>query len=291
MGTASVAGEAAFALDATPNPTGVTIFYTAYDPTAGPGVFSVPADGSMATTPKTVQAGAPFAAPFGITISTDGTQLFVADPGATDTTSNQDLGVVFVLPTAGGTPTILSGSVLTEARGVQIHQESGADVLYFTGRDRATGAVGVFKIPAAGGAITVVAEGAPFNDPSGIAIASDGTVYVADTVASGSHTANVFAVKGGTAAPFLTDLRVGYPAGLAVSGDDKTLFLSSLDPATKTDQILQIDVATQTPTPLVPAAIMGNTEAAGIHRAHAAEVYAWADTSAGPNGGRVFTIK
>jgi DNA-binding beta-propeller fold protein YncE len=290
MGTAAVAGEAALALDATPDPTGTTIYFTAIDPVAGPGVFKVPADGS-ATKPVTVQAGAPFAAPFGIATSTDGKQLYVADPGATDSTSNKDLGVIFSLPIGGGTPTILSGTELTEARGVEVRQEGGADFLYFTGRDKTTGSTGVFKIPATGGTISMVAEGSPFNDPSGIAIASDGTIYVADTISSLSHAANIFKVSGGTAMPFLNDLRVGYPCGLALTADDKTLLISALDPAKATDIVLQVDVATMTQMPDVPAAIAGNYEAAGIHRAKGTNVFAWADSSAGPMGGRVFTIK
>ena len=33
------------------------------------------------------------------------------------------------------------------------------------------------------------------------------------------------------------------------------------------------------------------SEAAGLHRAHKADVFAWADSSAGTAGGRVYSIK
>jgi hypothetical protein len=278
-------------LDATPDPTGKTIYFTGVDPVAGPGVFSVPADGSN-TAPVAVQVGAPFAAPFGIAISTDGTKLYVADSGATDTTSNQDLGVIFSLPVGGGTPTILSGSALSEARSLEVHQVNGADVVFYTGLDQSNGSPGVFELPAAGGSVTTVAEGAPFGDPSGIAIADDGTVYVTDTIASGSQTANVFKVDtAGAVTTFATNLRVGYPAGVALSQDGTTLLVSSLDPVAFTDQVLELDVATMTPGPTFTMGINTFTEAAGLHRAKNAAVFSWADSAAGTSGGTVFAIQ
>jgi DNA-binding beta-propeller fold protein YncE len=290
QGSASVSGDATAALDATPDPTGTTIYFTAIDPVKGPGVFKVPADGSN-TTPVVVQAGPPFAAPFGIATSTDGKQLYVADPGATDSTSNKDLGVIFSLPIGGGTPTILSGTELTEARGVEVRQENNVDVLYFTGRDKMNGKVGVFKIPATGGTITMVSEDVQLNDPSGIALDSTGKIYVADTIASASHTANIFTITGMTVTPFLSNLRVGYPCGLAITDDDKTLLVSALDPVKATDVLLQVDISSMTTMMDVPMAIKGNYEGAGIHRAKGTNVFAWADSSAGPAGGRVYTIK
>jgi sugar lactone lactonase YvrE len=278
-------------LDATPDPTGTTIYFTGVDPVAGPGVFSVPADASN-TTPVAVQVGPPFAAPFGIAISTDGKTLYVADSGATDTASNQDLGVIFSLPVGGGTPAILSGSALSEARSLEVQQVSDSDVVFYTGLDQTNGSPGVFKLPASGGAVTTVAEGSPFSDPCGIAIAADGTLYVTDTIASGSQTASVFKVDStGAVTTFTTDLRVGYPAGIALSKDDKTLFVSSLDPLALTDQVLQLDVATMAPGTPFTMGINTFTEAAGLHRAKNADVFSWADSAAGTNGGTVFAIK
>ena len=287
----ATAAVTSIALDATPDPTGKTIYFTAVDPVAGPGVFSVPADGSN-TAPVTVQAGAPFAAPFGIAVSTDGKQLYVADSGATDPTSGKDLGVIFSLPVGGGTPTILSGSALSNARSLEVLQVSGADVVFYTGLDQASGAPGVFKVPATGGAVATVAEGTPFSDPSGIAVAEDGTLYVADTVAAGSHTANVFKIDtAGAVTTFATGVRVGYPAGIALSQDGTTLYLSSLDPVAFTDQVLEFDVATQTTTATFTTGINTFYEAAGLHRAKNADVFGWADSAAGTKGGTVFAIQ
>jgi hypothetical protein len=293
-GTGGVAGDvkpaadAHSALDATPDLDATTIYFTAIDSTVGPGVFKVPADGSN-TTPVKVAAGDPFVAPFGIAIGTDGNQLYIADPGAD---AGGDHGEIFVLPIGGGTPSALAGSADMIPRSLEIIKEGTSDVIYFTGTDKADGQSGVFKIPVSGGAATAVAKGAPFVDPSGIAVAKDGTVYVADTISSLSHTANIVKVdKNGTATTFLSDLHVGYPAGVALSQDEGTLLISALDPDKGTDVLLQIDIGTAMSQNPVTANIDTFYESAGLHRAKAKNVFAWADSSAGPNGGRVFLVK
>jgi sugar lactone lactonase YvrE len=292
-GTATVAANAALALDATPDPNGTNIYLTAVDPTNGPGVFKVPADGS-ATTPVAVLAGAPFAAPFGIAISTDGKTLYIADPGATDSTGTDQLGVIFSLPIGGGTATAVTGTAGTEVRSLEIAQSGGADTIFFTGHT-AAGVPGVFKVAAAGGTVATVAMGAPFVDPSGITIASDGTMYVADTTAvqaPGGATASIIKIDTtGNATSFLSGLAVGYPAGIALSLDGNTMLLSSLDPSKYTDQLAQITVATAALGTPITMNINTFTEAAGMHRAKTADVFAWADSSAGAQGGQVFSVK
>lgn len=290
------AGNGVGALDATPDPDGTNLYFTAYDPVNGPGVFKVPADGSNPT-PSVIATGAPFAAPFGITISSDGKQLYVADAGAITDPMNPygtDHGAIFVLPVGGGTPTAIAGSDGASPRSLEIAIEGGSDVIYFTGVDKTNGKPGVFKLPVGGGTAMVVAEGPPFVDPSGIVIAKDGTVYVADTVAAATGLANIIKITGGNAAPFLQDLRVGYPCGVALSKDEVTLLVSSLDPDKKTDQVLQVDIGSMQAMPFTMG-IDTNYEAAGLHRARNADVYAWADTKATPMGmtgtGTVFVIK
>ncbi|MFT3774861.1 MAG: hypothetical protein QM820_56655 [Minicystis sp.] len=284
----SASFDAAIALDATPDANGTKVFFTAAGGPNGVGVYSAAADGSG--TVGEVKAGAPFAAPFGIATSTDGAQLYIADPGATDPTSKKDLGVIFSLPVGGGTPSVIAGSNATEARNLEVAKEGNADTIYFTGRDKTDGQVGVFKIPAAGGAVTAVAKGAPFVDPSGIAVAADGTVYVADTRGAGTGLANIIKVSGGTASVLLADVRVGYPAGVALSQNDKTLYVSALDPAKLTDQILAIDIAAKTATSIVTG-IDTFSEAAGLHRAKKASVFSLADITAGPNRGKIIVFK
>jgi hypothetical protein len=278
--------------DTTPDPDGNTLYFTALSPgvdgelTAG--VFSAPADGSSPT-PTVVAVGDPFVSPFGISISADGKQLFVADPGAA---AGQEKGAIFVVPVGGGTPTILAGTADAVPRGLDIVDENGKDVIYFTGTDKSDGQPGVFKIPVGGGAATVVAKGAPFRDPSGIAVAKNGTIYVADTIASGSETADILAVSGGTATQLLSGLRVGYPCGIALTMADTALLVSALDPVKLTDVVLNIDIASKAPSTIAPDTINKFSEAAGLHRARNADIFGWADSSAGQSGGgKVFVVK
>jgi len=140
--------------------------------------------------------------------------------------------------------------------------------------------------------VTPVAKGKPFVDPSGIAVAADGTAYVADTIASGSRRAIIVKVdKNGMASSFFSDLPVGYPCGVALSLDEKTLIVSSLDPAKSTDVLVQIDVGTAMSKNPATNGIDTFSEPAGMHRAKAKNVFAWADSSAGPSVGRVFIVK
>ena len=52
-------------------------------------------------------------------------------------------------------------------------------------------------------------------------------------------------IKAGVASVLATDLRVGFPAGIALAAGDGTLFVSGLDPETLTDLVLAIDVKTK----------------------------------------------
>ena len=297
-GTPAAVGTALLALDATPDVCGTTVYFTAVDTSKNlaPGVFKVPADGS-AMTPVAVHAGnsAPgdFAAPFGIAIGTDGKTLYVSDPGATDATGKTDLaGVIFSLPTGGGAPMAITGTQGYETRSLDVVSKGGGDVVYFTGRDKATSGVpGVFSVPAAGGTVTTIKTGAPFVDPSGIAVASNGVIYVADVIANGgtgAKRANVIKIdtnNGNAATLFGPILRVGYPAGVALRHDEKTLLVSGLDDK-GLDQVVVIDVGTMQPGTPIAMSINTLTDAAGLHRARSADVFALADSNAG-----VFSIK
>ena len=213
-GAISHVGTGATVFDATPDPTGKTIYVTGVDATKGTGVLSVPADGS-AMAPTTIAAGAPFVAPFGISTSTDGKTLYIADPGAD---GGNDAGQLFRLSSTGGAPVAIAGADDYRPRSVDVVDEGGADTIYFTGQDRANGKVGVFKIPAAGGAVTVVIEGAPFVEPGGLAVAADGTIYAARdvpnyTTGPGTYSIDAFAPgatsPSRTLGPFGTDSIAG----------------------------------------------------------------------------------
>jgi sugar lactone lactonase YvrE len=293
-GTISInkAVEAPNPFDATPDPDGKNVYFTAADPTLGAGVFKVPVGGGTVTT---VHAGAPFAAPFGIATSTDGNTLYVADPASewTDSAGEpQDGGQVFALSAAGGTPTAVNGTTGYSPRGLELLQQNGTDEIYFSGRDSA-GVPGVFKVATGGGTPSALASGSPFVDPSGVAVSAAGDVYVADATNAESRTASVLVVKGGVTSVLASDLRVGYPVGIALAQGDGTLFVSGLNPDTLTDLVFAIDVATKNVSRYGGSAendIKNFQEPAGLHRAKKSNVFAWADSKAN-TGGTVYVLR
>lgn len=283
-------GDFTDAFDSAPDAKGDNIYFTATDMSSGaPGVYKVSAKGGASSA---VASGAPLEAPFGVAISGDDKTLFIADISA-EPGGNTAKGGIFTVAVAGGTPALLAGTDGTRPRGVEISNQGGKDVLYFTGTDKTNGAPGVFSIPAAGGTVTTIAEGAPFNDPVGVAVAANGDVYVTDSASAGSHLGEVYVIKkGGSPALLASDLHLGEPAGIALHDSDKTALVSGVDAANHSDVLLEIDTSSATVT--VVGGMIGNIdltknfEAAGMHRAKSAEVFAWADARA--NNGVVYTV-
>jgi sugar lactone lactonase YvrE len=282
------------ALDATPDPDGVEIYFTASGPN-GLGVYKAPADGSapaaVAVYPTIPDdPNNPFVAPFGIGISSDGKQLFISDSAA----GGSDRGGIFELPVGGGAPTELSGTDGTSPHSLDVVAMGGVDTIYFTGIEpKAGGLPGVFSIPATGGALTTISVGGILRDPSGIAVAKNGDIFVADTIAAEGNVAQIVMIPAGGGAPSIVvkDLRLGYPAGVALTSDEKTLYVSAFNADSLTDRLVDVDLAAKTSTEAFSAEIGMFTESAGLHRAKKLDVFAWADSSAGAKGGKVFVIK
>jgi DNA-binding beta-propeller fold protein YncE len=273
--------EAAFTapLDATPNPDGSKVYFTARN-ADGAGVFTASASGGGTTA---LHVGDPIAGPVGITVSSDDRTVFVADPGAT--VNEDDQGAIWSVPTEGGLPTAVSGTEGYSPNGIVLVNENGTDLLYFTGRVPGDLTPGVFRVPATGGTVEGLAKGEPFSDPNGIAVTARGEIYVLDS-AAGDLTvgsARVIQVVDQTAQVFQDGLKVGFPAGIALAQDDSAVLLSALDPATSTDTVVRIDLASKAQTAMSDG-IDTYEEAAGLHRAANAEVYAWADSSADGSG-------
>ena len=285
--------EVGIPLDAAPNPDNTEIYFTALDPVKGSGVYKAPSGGGACTT---LSSGDPFAAPFGIATATDGSVLFVADPASlVDDTEAGDAGQIFVVATDGGAPSVLAGSQGLRPRSLDTVAFEGVDYVYFTG----IGAEGpgVYSLPAAGGTATSVAAGAGFIDPAGVAVATNGDVYVIDTVALGADQARVLLIQSGEAVPvtFVTGLLVGYPAGVALSLDETTLFVSGFDPVKKGDALIQIDLPNKAITYYTSDGTTDLSvfeEAAGLHRAKAKNSFALVDSKAGGGTapGKVFSI-
>ena len=286
--TASATAGSTFRLplDAALSPDGKTAYFIALASTGDPALFKAAAPSTAA--PTQLFAGAPLAAPFGLDVSSNGTALVVSDTGVEDV-NEIDRGVLFKAPTAGGAPTAISGTSGYTPKGVVVVVESTVDQIYFTGRDKTDKQPGVFKVPLAGGTVTVVAKGAPFSDPSGLAVAANGTIYVGDTSGSAQGFASIIKVTGGTATTLIPDLQVGYPAGVALSQNDSVLLISALDKAKGTDVVLRYTLSTNATESITAGGIDQYSESAGLKRARNVDTFIWADSAAN-GGGTVYVI-
>jgi hypothetical protein len=264
--------------DATPDPEGQLVYFTALTREGEPGVFKVSAKGGPITR---VHVGEPFATPFGIAISEDGKTLFVADSGS-DKSEDVDGGNVFTLSVDGGAPSVLSGTEGTLPRGLEVR----GDDVWFSGKK--DGKAGLFKTSTKGGPAQPIAIGAPFVDPSGVAIRKTGEVFVADSNPAGTPGSAVVRVADGKAEIYVSGIDVGHPAGLALSQDENALLVSGIEPDKGTDIVYRVDL-TNKEMKTFDAVIKEFQESAGLHRAKRAEVYAWADSRAN-KGGTVYVL-
>jgi sugar lactone lactonase YvrE len=275
------------ALDVTPDSKGTTVYFTASGP-QGPSVFSAPAGGGSS---KELYAGDPLVAPLGITIANDDKHLYIADPGY-ETDANDPktkVGQIFSMVPAGGEPVAVAGSEGTRPRGLDIGDDAGTETIFFTGVDSMDSKPGVFKVPANGGALAPVAKGNPFVDPSGIAVGKT-AIFVTDAVASETKISRVFIVEAGSPSIFLAEVGLGYPAGVALSLDEKTLFLSGINPDTGFNELHVVDIAKKTTTIFNGNNVEKNRDAAGLHRARTTDFFSWADFGANKGEGSVFSI-
>ncbi|MDQ6724891.1 MAG: hypothetical protein M3066_01750 [Actinomycetota bacterium] len=267
-------------LDAAPSPDGSTIYFTA-TAADGPGVFSASTPGGPVAE---VATGAPLVRPSGIAVATDGSRIFTADSraGSADTP-----GGILTAPTSGSVAamTVLGGTEGRAPRGLDVvHRDSG-DIVYFTGTDPASGAAGVFQVPAAGGAVTIVAEGPPFASLDSVVVSAQGVAYVSDRGPTPGQGV-VYKVSGGSVTTVLSGLHLGAPAGVTLIDNDTVLLVSSANSGNLSDQVLFVDLATGRTAPATKGIGTNSDSSGGIHRAYSAPVLAWADTN-----GQIYRVR
>jgi hypothetical protein len=265
---------AAMPLDAVPDPSGQNIYFTAFDSDGGPGVYKVAATGSNMT-PTTLWLGDPFVMPMSIAVSSDGQTLFIADPGAT-TLGQTTSGDVLEMSAAGGAaPVVLNdGNAPTS---VFVQHEGAVDQLYFTGTDKTNGQPGVFRIPATGGAVTPLAEGAPYSSPEALTLLPDGGLLVVDMI--GASGVGLFQLSNGVSTLLVRGFNSGWPGGLVFSPFTNTVLVS----ARVNSPDGGVAVPTLDPTSgALDSLVFANTplsDPGGLRRASAADVYTWVDTA------------
>jgi sugar lactone lactonase YvrE len=267
--------------DATPTPNADAIFFTGMSLETGGILYKV---GTAAGSEPTMIASG-FVAPTSLVMSTKGDVVYVADlglQGETAEVGEKPAGAVYSVPAGGGAPTLLAPTDGYGPRSLDLVAESKTgDVLYFTGNNPESGAAGVYRMPLPAGALETVYEGPALREPSGIAVAGDGEVYVIDTISTDVGAALV-KVGDGEVTILTPGLRVGYPAGLALTVDEGFVLVSGIKAEAGSAQVYRIDLGDPSleNAEVVDMGIAENTESAGLHRAHTVDNYAWADANA-----------
>lgn len=298
--TQAAAAQGWSPLDSVPDPDAQFIYFTA-NGSSGPAVYKVAFNGGDVTT---LASGAPLVAPWGLSISTDGRTLYVADLGGEQST---DGNVIFALPAAGGAPTRLETTAGSRPNVPEVVSENGVDMLYYSGFEPSDQQPAIFKLnPAQAEPPTVVFKGTPLVWPSGVAVAKSGAVYVVDMGASGNNQGAVFRIENGATEKLADQLRTsGSIAGAALTLDESILLVSNLQVEKGTAQVLAINLATGE-LGLINKGIANNTGAGGVHRAHRVNQFSWADctcprpprlpifgsapTAASSDGGGVYSL-
>lgn len=261
-------GARTTALDASPDPTGKVIYYTTGGAVSG--VFRVAAAGGAQ---HKVLTGAPLQRPAGLAVSNDGKRLFVTDTRA---------GHILVVPVNGAKPHVLRGTAGSSPRGLEIQTRAGKELVVYTGKAR-DGSPAVLRIAAAGAARpSVVVKGAPLRKPDGVAISKTGAIFVTDHGAGG----RALRIDGTKVTTVAGGIRLGNPAGIALTLDESHLLVSSLNKAKGTAQVVIVDVATGA-TSTFDDVISASHSAGGLHRARAAVPMGWADVQ---RPGRVYRV-
>ncbi len=277
---ATLSGSFQHPLDSAIDSTAINIYFTATGPN-GPGVFRVSAAGGMATE---VSAGRSFVAPNGIAVSSDDYHVYVADPQAWQG------GEILALAIGGGLPTVLHGTEGTAPRGLDVTIENGQEMIYFTGRDPNDDQFGVFKISANGAQHpAVVFKGAPFVAPDGVTVSRSGIVYVTDRETDGPSSGSVFKITGTKIKRILDDVRLGNPAGLALTLDESTLLLSAIQENSNRDEVIVVDLASLQTSFITDVVGRNHNDSGGLHRARYSDVYSWADSGVHKTG-NVYTV-
>jgi DNA-binding beta-propeller fold protein YncE len=250
--------------DAVASPDGKTFYFAARDEQNEPAIFRTSSE--PGSTAEVLAAGAPLDMPINLVMSCDGATLYIADLGSED-------GSVLSMPTAGGAVASLGASGIVRPGGLAMAKDCAT--LFATGRTDA-GAPALFSLATAGGAASVVYQGAPLVAPAGLFIDDDDVSWVTDSRAYGDRGEGVlFAIPrdGSAASPVLSDLRMGTPAGCSLTAGGGTAVIPTRD-ASGNAQLTSVHIKSGEMLQLAAPDII---DPAGIRTARKAGVFALVD--------------
>ena len=232
---------------------------------------------------ETLYSGDLLANPLDLAVSLDGETLYIADPAG----SEEGTGALLSLPVGGGEPSVVLSGV--SPRAVTVADDGS---VYFSGSTESDREPAVFVLN--GSQATPLFTGAPLVDPSGIAVERDGAVLVADTrLFDGDSDVNseagIIRIEDGVATVFASGFATGYPAGVALTQDGKSLIISGQG-KDRSDTVYLVDMANPELAPREITASFSKYQdsAAGLHRAHGSDTFVWASLAA--DGGTVYKI-
>ena len=270
---------------------GVTSYFTARTPG---GVATLFRSAGGGTAPTTVAVtGVSLVFPTGLAIAGDDSRLYIADQAANRGMTGMGIGEGALLSVAaeGGTATALDIGMLRRPRAVAAHG-SPEQLTFIAIQDDGTPVVA--RIAATGGSVTVIAMGGALRDPSAVAVAADGTAYVTDGRADSGLGAVFRIPTGGTPARIVGRLRMGLPAGIALSRDERRLLVAGWDVETGPGRLTWVGVdGMGAMSPMSLGAPL--TSPVGLSRARNADIYGIADDTAtdtaATSWGAVFTVR
>jgi sugar lactone lactonase YvrE len=254
-------------MDVVASPDGKTFYFTAHDTTgavegeSSAAIFKVDAAGG---TPEILAGGEPLEDPSGLVISCDGATLYVADLGTQSEESSAEQSPIYTARTSDGALATFSATGVGEAAGLALSTD--CSTIYVSGY-KPDGTPAVFTVPAAGGAATVLKEGAPLQSPSGVHVDADSIAWVMDHQDTESGGALFAITVTGETTVVASNLNISEPAGVSLVAGGRIAVIPVRD-RDGASQLMTIDTVSgeetivEVPEMIEPAGIRTATQAA-----------------------------
>lgn len=241
--------------DAACDPKGNHIYFTA-DSGGGAGVFE--ADGAAGTL---IADG--FDSARNLVVNAQNNTVYVA--GSRD---GQD--GIFAVAVDGSGVSSLAGTGAYSPQALDLVIEQQVDMLYFSGYDPGNHSAGIWRMQLPNGTVQPVPGAVPLTAPDGVAVGTE-AIYI---VGAGQNGGSLYRLAEGAASQMVEGLRLGTPAGIALTLDQSTLLISSLS-ADQHSEVVLVNLEDAS-TSTFNEGIAENTSSGGVHRAKDVDVFVWA---------------